>query len=399
MKLQKRVMVILAAIAITMAGSMNVQAQNEGLTQTTSLSENNSDIGTEQAEPITMVPISNKVVMRKELGTARVPLIISGDAVVTEVTSNRADFQAELLDGVLYVTAQHTANLPDYSDSIVNFTVKGTNQNLLPFEVSLQITFEMESKQLVEDIMEEEISIDTKSLSSYDCTIRSNEFDRRLIAQSNLDFSEYTIVCIGDSITEGVGLKEGTEALYAYPADLQKILGAGQVLNLGRGGASIASYWDSFFSSLEGIPLDADVIIVLGGVNDCYAGNEENIGNIEDCSPGTFYGDADYLMNDLKNTYPDSLIMFGTPLSTITNQTYLSFLPNMLPLSRYADAIKELGEKNDIPIIDMYHERFLDSNDEEIMNQFMYDGVHPNIFGYQLLAEHIAGEMIRLKQE
>ena len=149
----------------------------------------------------------------------------------------------------------------------------------------------------------------------------------------------------------------------------------------------------------EGIPEDTDIIIVLGGVNDCYSGNKDNMGNLENLEPGTFYGDTNFLMQDLKKRYPDSMILFVTPISTVTNTTYLSFLPNMLPISVYAEVIKELGEENDIPVFDVYSEEFLDSHDEEIMNRFMYDGVHPNVDGYYILAEHIAAKLIEMEAD
>lgn len=341
-------------------------------------------------------PLTDYVVIRKDLGIAKIPLLTKQGVIVYEVSSNRSDFYAEYENGMLYIQGYNLMNYMDNSDVLITFSINGNDANLTPFEEEIKAMIHIESKITIEEILQKENSVDTSNMNSYDCTFLINSYDKEIIAQNNMDYSSYKVACIGDSITEGAGLEDGTQDIYSYPAVLKKILGAKEVINLGKGGTSISSYWDSFFSVIDGIPQDVDIIIVLGGVNDCYAGNEDNIGNSVDLAMGTFYGDTDFLMRDLKDKYPGVQIIFVTPLSTITNTTYLSFLPNMLPLYRYVDAITELGNRNDINVFDIYHERFLDSNDEEIMKKYMYDGVHPNAVGYQLLAEHMASELIEM---
>ncbi len=353
----------------------------------------------EQKQVIDMLPVSSNVILRKELGTAKIPLIITGNAIVYDVTSNREDFKATYENETLIVTNLNPSSYADKSDVIVEFTITGIDDNLYPFERKLTITFEVDSRMNLKEIIELEQSVDVSHMDSYSRTLRINEFDRKLIAHSRMDFSETTIACLGDSITEGVGVTEGMEEKYSYPAELKKILDAKEVINLGEGGTSISSYWDSFIKNINGIPENVDIIIVLGGINDCYSGKKENLGSLEECELGTFYGDTDFLMKELKEEFPDAQIIFATPLTTITTTSYLSFLPNMLPLYYYANAIKELGEQNEVAVLDMYYDHFLDSNDETIIQTYMYDGVHPNDFGYQLLAEHIAGEIIRLYVE
>ena len=359
-------------------------------------SETTNDQNQTNEEQDYVQPLTDYVVIRKDLGIAKIPLLTKSGVIVYEVSSNRSDFYAEYENGMLYLQGYNLMNYMDNSDVLVTFSIKGNDANLAPFEEEIKTVIHIESKITIEEILQKENSVDTSNMNAYDCTFLINSYDKEIIAQNNTDYSSYKIACIGDSITEGVGLEDGTQDIFSYPAVLKKILGAKEVINLGKGGTSISSYWDSFFSVIDGIPQDVDIIIVLGGVNDCYAGNEDNIGNSVDLAMGTFYGDTDFLMRDLKDKYPGVQIIFVTPLSTITNTTYLSFLPNMLPLYRYVDAITELGNRNDINVFNIYHERFLDSNDEEIMKKFMYDGVHPNAVGYQLLAEHMASELIKM---
>lgn len=60
------------------------------------------------------------------------------------------------------------------------------------------------------------------------------------------------------------------------------------------------------------------------------------------------------------------------------------------------DSIKLLAKENDIPVIDLYNSNLLDSHDAAVIFNYMPDGVHGNEMGYQILAEHMAAELIGL---
>ncbi len=343
--------------------------------------------------------VKQSVIMLKDVKTAKIPIYMTQGVTISAIRTSQSNFKAEYDNGVIIVTAFNTDDYLNHCDVQLTLYIEGNDPYLISFTKEIQIMLEMETKESISEELNKEKPIDISMMSAYNRTLYLNAIDRRKIALSNRDFSDCKIACIGDSITEGVGINNNEEILYSYPANLKHILGAEEVINLGKGGTSISSYWDSFLPMTEGIPEDTDIIIVLGGVNDCYSGNKDNMGNLENLEPGTFYGDTNFLMQDLKKRYPDSMILFVTPISTVTNTTYLSFLPNMLPISVYAEVIKELGEENDIPVFDVYSEEFLDSHDEEIMNRFMYDGVHPNVDGYYILAEHIAAKLIEMEAD
>ena len=74
--------------------------------------------------------------------------------------------------------------------------------------------------------------------SSFDETIALNLADKEVIGASNIDFSNMKMVCLGDSITEGVG------GATPYPTFLKDILGAKEVINCGIGGSTICSDHD-----------------------------------------------------------------------------------------------------------------------------------------------------------
>ena len=69
----------------------------------------------------------------------------------------------------------------------------------------------------------------------------------------------------------------------------------------------------------------------------------------------------------------------------------------MLPMERYVNAIKAIGEKTGVTVWDLYNENFLDSYDENVLAEYSVDGVHPGVAGHRVLGEHIASELIRMK--
>ena len=233
--------------------------------------------------------------------------------------------------------------------------------------------------------------------SAYQATMQMNQYDKQVIKANDLDFSEVTIACLGDSITAGNGLENSGGKQSAFPAVLKNILGAKEVYNLGYGGYAISDYWSSLLDVYQNIPSDSDIILVLAGINDCYAGNAGNLGSLSELDKEkTFYGDTDRLMKKLKERYPQAEVIFMTPLSSVTTQTYKNTLPDMLPFEKYATAIKQVASIEGVKVIDLYNQTFLDSFDTKIKTSFVPDGVHPNSQGHKMLAEKLASELIDL---
>ena len=61
--------------------------------------------------------------------------------------------------------------------------------------------------------------------------------------------------------------------------------------------------------------------------------------------------------------------------------------------------IKTLAKEYDIEVIDLYNSNILDSHDANVIAEYMPDGVHGNPTGYQVLAEHFAGEIVKYYNE
>lgn len=238
-------------------------------------------------------------------------------------------------------------------------------------------------------------------IASYQNTIETNLADRKLLAESEIDFSDKKIACLGDSITEAINLDHLENfKQYAYPARLQEALQAKEVVNLGIGGSSIGRYWaDPFVERYQEIPKDTDLILVMGGTNDGFCVSEEEFGTMEERSPRTFIGDLDELMRGLKKDYPDAEIVFITPLPNVLQDILRRDREQLLPQSAFVKAIRELAAEYEYPVIDLYYANFLDTHDAAVIHAFMPDGVHGNEAGYKMLAEHIGAELIRMEQE
>ncbi len=249
-------------------------------------------------------------------------------------------------------------------------------------------------------LSDEDMSLqDRRKLNtSYIETQNVNQRDKQVIAESGIDFSDVTIACLGDSITEATNLeKEENYRQYSYPTRLGEILGAKEVYNLGIGGSSIGRYWDqAFVDRYKEIPEDTDIIIVMGGTNDGFCISREELGTMEERKRRTFAGDLNELMLGLKERYPDALVVLVTPLPNVLHDMLRKERDYLLPQKELADMMKLLAKEHEIPVIDLYNSNILDSHDAAVIYNYMPDGVHGNALGYQVLAEHIAAELIGL---
>lgn len=123
---------------------------------------------------------------------------------------------------------------------------------------------------------------------------------------------------LGDSITEGVGVEDLNNR---YDNRLKAMLNLKAVHNYGIGGTRIAHqitpsaeprYDLCFCGRAYDLNREADVIVVYGGVNDWIHGDAP-FGEMSDTTPASFCGAVDFLMNLLKEKYPNARLVFMTP--------------------------------------------------------------------------------------
>lgn len=237
--------------------------------------------------------------------------------------------------------------------------------------------------------------------ASYENTMKINRQDKKIIADSEVDFSDCKITCLGDSITAASNLDtiENYQSM-SYPFQLGEILGAEEVVNLGIGGSSIGRYWENaFVDRYQEIPEDTDVILVMGGTNDGFCASEKELGSLEKREKDTFTGDLDELLFGLQKDYPDAQIVLITPLPNVLHDLLRKSRDYLLPQSAFVRVMKQLGEEHGIPVIDLYNSNFLDTHDAAVIHALMPDGVHGNETGYRMLAQHIAAQLILIEEE
>lgn len=240
-----------------------------------------------------------------------------------------------------------------------------------------------------------------KIRGSYAETVLHSRLDQEILQNSQVDFSGTKIACLGDSITAATNLDNMEDyQQYSYPAYLKEILGAKEVENLGIGGSSIGRYWENaFVDRYRDIPEDTDLILVMGGTNDGLCVTGEDFGVMEDRKEGTFIGDLDELIRGLRDHYPDAQVVLVTPLPNVLHDMLRKERDYLLPQSMIANAMKQVGGEYKIPVIDLYNSNILDSHDAAVIYNYMPDGVHCNAEGYQILARHIAAQLVSLYEE
>lgn len=243
--------------------------------------------------------------------------------------------------------------------------------------------------------------------SSYEETLAVNAFDKKVIENSTIDFSDVKITILGDSLTMGSNLSEEDRAKYSYPAVLQEILGCKEIVNLGIGGSTISALGDdAMVERYKDIPKDSDIIIVFGGSNDMLFENKWDYGDLEYekriKEDPTFCGDLDTLLSKIEYVYRDhndenycKLICINPP-STILSTAFYNIDPgNLVHQKEFAKAINQVASEYSFEVIDFYNNNILNSHDRQVNEEFIYDGIHGNEEGYRIMAEHIASQIIQ----
>ncbi len=243
--------------------------------------------------------------------------------------------------------------------------------------------------------------------SSYDETMAVNAFDKIVIANSTVDFSNVKITVLGDSLTAGSNLDDSERAQYNWPSQLKEILGCKEVVNLGIGGSTVSCCIDHYpmCKRWSEIDNDSDIIIVMGGSNDMLFENKWQFGEIEyekRMTAGTFCGDLDDMLGRMKWSFRDHndehycKMLYINPPSTILNDAvYALDTGNMVHQRTFAEAINTIAPAYDFEVIDMYNNNLLNSHDPDINAKYVYDGIHCNKEGYKILAEHVASQIIQ----
>ena len=218
-----------------------------------------------------------------------------------------------------------------------------------------------------------------------------------------MNLNNKTICFLGDSITEGHGASDVSNC---YASLFQKRHPECKVVNLGFSGTRIAEQitkpynidnpqWDEnpFYTRVNKIPDNTDVICVFGGTND-FGHGDASLGKLGDDTLCTFYGAVRDLITRLINKFPFAKIIFFTPLHRREELEPKKKADGNHTLIEYVNAIRQTCEYFSIPVLDLYKISGLQPEIEIIQQTFMPDRLHPNDNGYKVLTDIIENYLI-----
>lgn len=195
----------------------------------------------------------------------------------------------------------------------------------------------------------------------------------------------------GDSITEGAGASSQDKCFVERVGQLLHCT----VINHGVSGTRFAHqdkvsesprYDLDFCYRLKDLNKNADLVFVFGGTND-FGHGVAPIGTDKDNTPNTFYGALNYLSEHLLKMYNREQIIFILPLHRGDEDNPYgegSKEKPSLTLDGYCRIICEVLDKHQIKYLD-----FRKAIGKAQNNPYLFDGLHPNDKGHDLLAHLI----------
>lgn len=184
-----------------------------------------------------------------------------------------------------------------------------------------------------------------------------------------------TIVCHGDSLTEGADL----DINYTWPALVENELKV-KVLNSGIGGDTTGGLVSRFYPDV--VQRQPFIVVIMGGTNDLWW--DLSINTIQ-ANVFTMACQAQYHNISPVIGLPLPLFMEGIRKQDMM-EPVSGYEKCLEKLSRLVNVLSISAEKNEIPCLDFYHS-FLDDKGKVIGNYFLEDGLHPNKEGHRRMAE------------
>lgn len=187
-----------------------------------------------------------------------------------------------------------------------------------------------------------------------------------------------SIVCIGDSLTEGAEVPPG----HAWPALAANALGV-EIVNCGIGGDTTQGMLSRFYP--EVVARKPAFVFIMGGTNDIWWGAEVNtvLGNIFSIGSQARYHGITPVMG------------LPTPVARSMAEQ-CDFSPPVDGWDRALEKLSELVTRleaaaagSDVPVAD-FHGPFLKEDNAADTGLFLEDGLHPNLTGHRIMAERAA---------
>lgn len=187
------------------------------------------------------------------------------------------------------------------------------------------------------------------------------------------------IACVGNSITEGYGLKNRQQD--SYPAVLQRLLGESyEVMNFGCSGRTLMNKGDRPYMReerfREALASSPDIVTIKLGTNDSKIQNWRH--------KADFVSDFKVLIDSFQNLPSHPLIYLCLPVPPVGEKWTICdsvVYREVIPLIRLVAAEESL------PLIDLY-------TPLKSYPELFPDNIHPNRAGAALIAEEIARRLL-----
>ena len=184
-----------------------------------------------------------------------------------------------------------------------------------------------------------------------------------------------TIVCHGDSLTEGSDLEKS----YTWPHLVENRINV-TVINNGIGGDTSGGLLSRFYQDV--VRYQPEMVVILGGTNDLWWDLDINLilANIFAMACQARY----------RNVVPIVGLPMPLCMENVRHQNMMAPIAGwdkcLNKLSELVDALALAAKESDIACLDLYHP-FLDVNGIAQQKYFLEDGLHPNKRGHLLMAE------------
>jgi lysophospholipase L1-like esterase len=193
-----------------------------------------------------------------------------------------------------------------------------------------------------------------------------------------------TIVCHGDSLTEGADLDKN----YTWPSLVENKLHV-NVVNSGIGGDTSGGLLGRFYQDV--VQHQPEMVVILGGTNDLWWDVDINLIL------------ANIFAMACQAQYRSIVPVVGLPLplymENIQHQEMMAPIAGwdkcINKLSELVTALTAAAKASDIACLDFYHP-FLDAKGDVMGKFFLEDGLHPNKQGHLLMAEKMVELLHRL---
>ncbi|MBR1763486.1 MAG: BppU family phage baseplate upper protein [Eubacterium sp.] len=160
---------------------------------------------------------------------------------------------------------------------------------------------------------------------------------------------------------------------------------------------------NAFYSRIDSLSANADIITVFGGTNDWISPSYYPpyvyyypLGKFGDNDGSTFFGALDVLCRGLLNKYPKKTILFITPMENASQSIVNGLNVAGNSVRDYADAIIEVCGKYAIPVLDLCRNAGFTALNPTQNSTYFTDGVHPNSAGHLKMSYLIEQKLLEI---